>query len=169
MAGRFLGSLFGGPEPARSAEGGVQPMSSEEDDLVRAGEALNRLRSTVRRNGELYPPVIYSQVRQILDVLHSLVKYIHQSKASTEQLVLLAAIVGDYLPGALQVYILLSESSRQDTSAETTTLLSQLGTLHVTATNLDRQVRTGAVTELAVHGRFLQDKFELGSLHLEGN
>ncbi|WP_394249512.1 hypothetical protein [Arthrobacter pityocampae] len=169
MVGKFLGSLFGGAEPARGLQAGEgPPPSSEQDDLRRAALALEQLRRTVLRSGALHPTIVHSQVRQILDLLGALIRYIGEFKASTEQLVLLEAILSDYLPGALRAYMLVPETSRQDESPETRTLLAQLRTLHATATDLDRQVRTGAVTELAVHGRFLQDKFDLGSLHLEG-
>jgi hypothetical protein len=168
MAGKFLGSLFGNGAGARGSAEVGHTAPPEEDDLRRAGTALVDLRRFVRRSGARLPPVVYSQLRQIDDLLAALIRYIDGARASTEQLVLLEAMVSDYLPGAVRAYLLLSEPSRQDYSAETKALLSQLKTLHLTALNLDNQVRTGAVTELAVHGRFLQDKFDLGSLHLEG-
>ncbi len=168
MVGKFLGSFFGGPEPVPGAAGEGAPVSPEQDDLQRAARALQQLRTTVLRSGAQHPTIVHSQVRQILDLLAALIRYISEFRASTEQLVLLEAMLSDYLPGALRAYMLVPEASRQDDSAETRTLLAQLKTLHTTAIDLDRQVRTGAVTELAVHGRFLQDKFDLGSLHLEG-
>jgi hypothetical protein len=64
--------------------------------------------------------------------------------------------------------LMLASSSRTDESSETTVLLEQLGTLYSTVLNLDNQVRTGAITELAVHGQFLKDKFDIDGLHLEG-
>jgi hypothetical protein len=54
-------------------------------------------------------------------------------------------------------------------SPESDVLFAQLATLRSTALNLDNQVRSGTATELAIHGRFLQDKFDLSSLHLEGS
>lgn len=173
MVGRFLGALFGGQEPAPRATGEgtaaqTPAVPPEQDDLQRAGRALDQLLTTLLRNGALHPTIVHSQVRQILDLLSALILYIGEFRASTEQLVLLEAMLSDYLPGALRAYMLVPQRSRQDGSPETETLLAQLRTLHTTAIDLDHQVRTGAVTELAVHGRFLKDKFDLGSLHLEG-
>jgi hypothetical protein len=82
--------------------------------------------------------------------------------------VLLDAVVTDYLPSPLRSYLMLAAPTRTDGSAATTALLEQLETLFSTVKNLDNQVRTGAITELAVHGQFLRDKFDVDGLHLEG-
>ncbi len=137
-------------------------------DLGTSGAALDALRSEVRRAGGEVPTLIYSQFRQIDDLLAPLVAHMQTTSASTEQVVLAGAIISDYLPTSLRTYLMLPKSSRSDGSRETTTLLAQLATLHSTVLNLNQQVRSGAATELAIHGRFLQDKFDLGSLHLEG-
>ena len=63
---------------------------------------------------------------------------------------------------------MLAAGSRRDDSADTKVLLEQFDTLYSTVKNLDNQVRTGAITELAVHGQFLRDKFDIDGLHLEG-
>lgn len=119
--------------------------------------------------GAELPTLVVSQVLQLADTLRALIGYIGQSGASTEQRVLLNAVITDYLPSPLRAYLMLTAGSRRDDSAETTALLEQFDTLYSTVKNLDNQVRTGAITELAVHGQFLRDKFDIDGLHLEGH
>ena len=115
------------------------------------------------------PTLVYSQFRQIDDLLAPLMVHMEKTGASAEQVVLAGAVIGDYLPTSLRTYLMLPKSVRVHGSHETSTLLAQLGTLHSTVQDLNQQVRSGTATELAIHGRFLQDKFDLGSLHLEGS
>ncbi|QDY89078.1 hypothetical protein E7Y32_01710 [Arthrobacter sp. UKPF54-2] len=172
MVANFLGSLFGGGAAPRSAAvAGAAPTADDSagDELTITGAALEELRRTVLTNGAKLPPLVVSQVLQITDILRSLIGYIRQSGASTEQGVLLEAVVTDYLPSPLHAYLRLGSASRTDGSTDTTVLLEQLDVLHSTVRNLDNQVRTGAITELAVHGQFLRDKFDIDGLHLEGH
>lgn len=171
MVSKFLGSLFGAAASRSSdVEQGPQPeLDQNALDLNTSQAALDALRIEIRRAGGELPTLIYSQFRQIDDVIAPLVAHMQQNGGSTEQVVLAGAIISDYLPTSLRTYLMLPKSSRLDGSRETTTLLAQLATLNSTVLNLNQQVRSGVATELAIHGRFLQDKFDLGSLHLEGS
>lgn len=170
MVGKFLGSLFGnGPTHHTVAEQRYVVEDERADELGASKAALSALRSDLRLNAAELPTVAYSQFRQIDDLITALVSHMQASGASTEQCVLLGAIVSDYLPTSLRTYLMLPKSARRDDSPESRVLFAQLSTLHSTAVNLNNQVRSGAATELAIHGRFLQDKFDLSSLHLEGN
>ncbi|MBT2568671.1 hypothetical protein J7I84_19700 [Arthrobacter sp. ISL-85] len=171
MVGKFLGSLFSAAAARSSdAEQGTAPVLDQNTvDLGASGAALDALRSETRRAGGEVPTGVYSQFRQIDDLLATLVVHMQQTGAATEQVVLAGAIICDYLPTSLRTYLMLPKSVRVHGSHETATLLAQLATLHSTVQNLNQQVRSGAATELAIHGRFLQDKFDLGSLHLEGS
>lgn len=171
MVAKFLGSLFGGGAVPRSAavSGAESPTADPAaDELTVTGSALEELRRTVLASGAELPPLVVSQVLQLTDILRALIGYIGRSGASTEQRVLLNAIITDYLPSPLRAYLMLAAGSRRDDSADTTVLLEQFDTLYSTLKNLDHQVRTGAITELAVHGQFLRDKFDIDGLHLEG-
>lgn len=171
MVGKLLGVLFGAAAARSSdAEQGPEPeLDQNAVDLGSSGAALAAFRSEIRRAGGELPTLIYSQFRQIDDLLAPLVAHMRKTGPSTEQVVLAGAIIGDYLPTSFRTYLMLPKSFRVDDSAETATLLAQLATLHSTVLNLNQQVRSGNATELAVHGRFLQDKFDLGSLRLEGS
>jgi len=171
MVGKFLGSLFGSAAVRSSdAEQGPTPVPDQNAvDLRSNGTALEAFRGEIRRSGGEVPTLVYSQFRQIDDLLAPLMVHMGEIGASTDQVVLAGAIIGDYLPTSLRTYLMLPRSARVDASRESDTLLAQLATLHATVLNLDQQVRSGTATELAIHGRFLQDKFDLGSLHLEGS
>ncbi|GAB3272078.1 hypothetical protein GCM10027449_08340 [Sinomonas notoginsengisoli] len=166
MVGKFFGSLFGGAgrEPERALDEQLPLTQAEELEQTRA--ALGVLRSAVRRAGALLPTLASSRVRQTDDILANLIDYIAENGASTEQRVLLNAIITDYLPTSLRVYRALPPETHTDTSPESEKLLEQLDILHSTALDLDHQVRTGAIAELSVHGRFLQDKFDVGGIRL---
>lgn len=171
MVGKILSSLFGNGATSRAVA--EQQLQTGEDDsagdLAEELPSLDGLRRELRLNGAELPTVAYSQFRQIDDLIAALIGHLQKFGASTEQRVLLGAIVSDYLPTSLHTYLMLPRSSRREDSSESQVLLAQLATLYQTALDLDRQVRSGAATELAVHGRFLQDKFDLTSLHLEGS
>lgn len=173
MVAKFLGSLFGGGAVSRSAAvPGAEPPDAADpaaDELTVTGAALVELRRTVLAKGAELPPLVVSQVLQLTDILRALIGYIGRSGASTEQRVLLNAVITDYLPSPLRAYLMLAAGSRRDDSADTTVLLEQFDVLYSTVKNLDNQVRTGAITELAVHGQFLRDKFDIDGLHLEGH
>ncbi|MFJ4264647.1 hypothetical protein ACIPYU_19580 [Paenarthrobacter nicotinovorans] len=169
MVAKFLGSLFGnGVNTGPVAEGHV-PVDPVAEELATIGRLLSGLRADTLRNGSRLPTIVVSQVLCLVDTLQALHGYIRNTGAATEQLVLLAAIAGDYLPVPLRSYTLLGAPYRSEDSPETAVLLEQLETLRSTVKNLDNQVRTGAVTELAVHGQFLRDKFDIDGLHLEGH
>lgn len=174
MAGRFFGSLFGNGSKSQGAaeqghvHGSIETDESS-DDLATSKIALDALRHDLRMSGRELPTIAYSQFRQIDDLLRALIIHMKEFGTSTEQGILLGAIVSDYLPTSLRTYMMLPKPSRQEYSEESRVLIAQLTTLRATALELDRQVRSGAATELAIHGRFLQDKFDLTSLHLEGH
>lgn len=171
MVANFLGSLFGGGAASRPAAvpGAESPaVDPSADELTVTAAALEELRRTVLAHGAELPPLVVSQVLQLADILRALIGYIGRSGASTEQRVLLNAVITDYLPSPLRAYLMLAAGSRRDDSADTTVLLEQFDVLYSTVKNLDNQVRTGAITELAVHGQFLRDKFDIDGLHLEG-
>lgn len=170
MVRKFFGSLFGnGPTNHAVAEQRFVGVDEREDELAGCSVALIALRQVLRGNGAELPTLAYSQFRQIDDLLAALIVHLQESGASVEQTILLGAMVSDYLPTSLNTYLKLTKSARHEDSPESAVLFAQLATLHSTAVDLDKQVRSGAATELAVHGRFLQDKFDLSSLHLKGS
>ena len=99
-------------------------------------------------------------------MLRPLLGHIAEHGASTEQRVLLNAIITNYLPTPLRAYTGISERERSDDSEATALLVEQLTTLEGIARDLDNQVRTGAIAELSTHGRFLEDKFAPSTLQL---
>lgn len=169
MASRLFGSLFGsGPPQSRRPE---QLINSDEneDELSAAEEALSSLVTELRKSGAHLPTVAYSQFAQIADLLRALVEHACAIGCTTEQQVLLAAMSSDYLPTSLRTYLTLPPIKRASNSSETGLLLEQLATLYSAASTLESEIRSGSSTELAIHGRFLEDKFDLGSLLLEGD
>ncbi|GAA3701930.1 hypothetical protein GCM10023081_42930 [Arthrobacter ginkgonis] len=156
MVSRFLSSLFG--VPPRDAEQGPTPPPESDDDRV--ASSLIALQMTVRGAGRDLPNIVSSQLRQIDDILQPLVDYIAQNGCSTEQRVLLEAIIGDYLPTPLRAFLAASEQDRSDDARATNLLCEQLALLFATAQDLNHQVRSGAITELSTYARFLGDKFE---------
>lgn len=169
MVGKFLGSLFGNSAVSQSVAEQQPVADPGQDELAATSAALEELRRMALRHGAELPTAVLSQLLQLADVLRALIRYIGKSGASTEQRVLLDAVITDYLPSPLRAYSMMPADSRRDDSADTVVLLEQLDTLYSTVQNLDNQVRTGAITELAVHGRFLRDKFDIDGLHLEGH
>ena len=75
-------------------------------------------------------------------------------------------MVGDYISTPLNTYLLTSNADRQEDSRTTRLFSGQLAVLHSTALDLNHQVRSGAITELSTHARFLQDKFNTTALTL---
>lgn len=138
------------------------PPGPSETELEDAGtaRALDRLRDDVRAAGRDLPTPISSRLRQIDDRLREIVAAIADQGASTEQRVLLAAMIGDYVPTPMRAYLALDDADRAEDAAATTAFGEQLGILEATVRDMLGQVRSGAIAELSTYGRFLADKFQ---------
>ena len=165
MLPKLFGARFGGAAQNNIVE--QVPVASA-DEVQQLTRELDTLRSAVRRSGSVLPGLLSSQLRQIDDLLRPLLDYVRSNGSSTEQMVLLGAIINSYIPTPLQAYMVAEASEHSDDSETTKLFAEQLKVLEATARDLDRQVRSGAIWELSVHARFLQDKFG-PSLELEGN
>ncbi|MCC9145955.1 MULTISPECIES: hypothetical protein [unclassified Arthrobacter] len=162
---KFFGSLFGSPEPEpASGLPPAAPASGPDAEHRETADSLRNLRIAVRRAGAALPTLVSSMVRQIDDILVPLVQYVGAQGASTEQRVLLNAIITNYLPTPLRAYVALNDRERTDDSEATRLLVEQLTILEGIARDLENQVRSGAIAELSTHGRFLDDKFSPSSL-----
>lgn len=146
------------PPPPETAEP-AGPSDLELED-ARTSAALDRLRDEVRAAGRELPTPITSRLRQIDDLLREIVATVAAQGASTEQRVLLAAMVGDYVPTPMRAYLALDDHDRTDDAAATSAFAEQLGILEATVRDMLGQVRSGAIAELSTYGRFLADKFQ---------
>ncbi|MCQ9162472.1 hypothetical protein [Arthrobacter sp. STN4] len=157
MIGRFAGGLFGSrPAPAVPAAPQPDPVAAE---IAQMGVSVDKLRTAVRRSGSRLPPLLSSQLRQLGDLLREAVADIGIRGCSTEQRVLLNAMICDYIPSPLQSYLSLPPAHQDEESKATFMFAEQLATLEETLADLLNQIRIGAVEELSTHGRFLADKF----------
>lgn len=157
MIGRFVGGRFGGsPAPQVPQAPAVDPVAEE---IAAMGAAVDSLRAAVRRSGSALPPLLTSQLRQLGDLMRDAVLDISIRGCSTEQRVLLNAMICSYVPAPLQSYLALPPAHHDEESAATFLFAEQLATLELTLADLLNQIRIGAVEELSTHGRFLADKF----------
>ena len=157
MIGRFVGGLFGGGQaPAVPA---VAPVDTIAAEIAQMGASVDKLRAAVRRSGGTLPPLLSSQLLQLGDLLREAVTDIGIRGCSTEQRVLLKAMICDYIPSPLQSYLSLPPAHHDEESKATFMFAEQLATLEETLADLLNQIRIGAVEELSTHGRFLADKF----------
>lgn len=158
MIGRIGRGLFGGGSPAPEVPGqpALDPIAQE---IAQMGAAVDKLRASVRRSGSHLPPLLFSQLRQLGDLLREAVADISIRGCSTEQRVLLNAMICNYIPAPLQAYLSLPPAHHDEESRATFMLAEQLATLRETLDDLLNQIRIGAVEELSTHGRFLADKF----------
>jgi hypothetical protein len=157
MIGRFMGGRFGGGGasgvPDRPT---VDPVAQE---IAQMGASVDSLRAAVRRSGSILPPLLMSQLRHLGDLMRDAVADIQIRGCSTEQRVLLNAMIASYVPTPLQAYLALPPAHHGEESPATFMFAEQLATLEQTLADLLNQIRIGAVEELSTHGRFLADKF----------
>ena len=157
MIGRVVGGRFGGgADPGVPA---VSPVDTVAAEIAQMGSSVDKLRAAVRRSGSKLPPLPPSQLRQLGDLLREAVTDIGIRGCSTEQRVLLNAMICDYIPSPLQSYLSLPPAHHGDDTKSTFMFAEQLATLEETLADLLNQIRIGAVEELSTHGRFLADKF----------
>lgn len=157
MIGRFVGGLFGGGQaPQVPPAVAVDPVAAE---IAEMGAAVDALRAAVRRSGSHLPPLLTSQLRHLGDLMREAVTDISIRGCSTEQRVLLNAMICSYVPAPLQAYLALPPAHHDEESKATFMFAEQLATLEQTLADLLNQIRIGAVEELSTHGRFLADKF----------
>jgi len=162
--GRLLNALrAGGTEPLGVVEQtgapAAGPSPTETEDELTARQ-LDDLRSSVRSVGRDLPTLLSSQLRQIDDLLRVVVATIAAQGASTEQRVLLSAMVNDYVPTPLRAFLALPAADRADDARGTLIFARQLELIEETIHDLLNQIRSGAIAELSTHGRFLSDKFQ---------
>ncbi|WP_425864051.1 hypothetical protein [Arthrobacter sp. TWP1-1] len=134
----------------------VDPIAQE---IAQMGASVDSLRAAVRRSGSTLPPLLMSQLRHLGDLMRDAVADIQIRGCSTEQRVLLNAMITSYVPTPLQAYLALPPSHHDEESSATFMFAEQLATLEQTLADLLNQIRIGAVEELSTHGRFLADKF----------
>lgn len=157
MIGRFVGGRFGGGQaPQVPAPPVVDPVAEE---IAQMGASVDSLRAAVRRSGSRLPPLLTSQLRHLGDLMREAVADISIRGCSTEQRVLLNAMICSYVPTPLQSYLSLPPAHHDEESSATFMFAEQLATLEETLADLLNQIRIGAVEELSTHGRFLADKF----------
>jgi len=166
--GRFMDSLFKGPSSPAVPPVVADPAGPVESEDAATARALDELRTVVRSSGRELPTLLTSRLAHIDDLLRVVVETIAAQNASTEQRVLLDAMIRDYLPTPLRAYLALPEGDRAGTSPATLQFSEQLGLLEETIHDLLNQIRIGAIAELSTHGRFLADKFAAPSLTLDG-
>jgi hypothetical protein len=163
---KFVGSLFKGAPVA----GIVAPSHQEsvESEDAATASSLDNLRQAIRRAGAELPPLVSSALRQIDDLLRTVIAAVAAQGASTEQRVLLNAMICDYIPSPLRSFLAIPPVDRAEGSRAAALLVDQLVTLEATIRDLLNQIRIGAIAELSTHGRFLADKFsaEDPALHL---
>jgi hypothetical protein len=165
--GRFVDSLFKGPAAPEVPPVTAEPLAAESEDAATA-RALDILRAAVRSAGGELPTLLISRLAHIDDRLRAVIDMVAARNASTEQRVLLDAMIRDYLPTPLRAYLALPEDERTTGSAATLAFSAQLGILEETISDLTNQIRIGAIAELSTHGRFLADKFAAPGLTLDG-
>ena len=165
--GKFVDSLFKGPSTPEVRSVAAEPAAAESEDEATL-RALDLLRTAVRSAGGELPTLLTSRLAQIDDHLRAVIEMVAAQNASTEQRVLLDAMIRDYLPTPLRAYLALPEGERTNTSPATLQFSTQLGILEETIGDLLNQIRIGAIAELSTHGRFLADKFAAPGLTLDG-
>ncbi|MFB2579615.1 hypothetical protein ACEXQD_00055 [Herbiconiux sp. P15] len=169
--GRLVNSiLHGAPAPTGQvrqegepeltpADRPSRPPANETDD-ERTARELDELRALERRSGRELPGIVSSRLRQIDDVLRVVVATIAAQDASTEQRVLLEAMITDYIATPLHAFLALPAPDRAEASRATELFARQLELIEETIHDLLNQIRIGAIAELSTHGRFLADKFQ---------
>ena len=165
MIGRFIGGRFGGGgAPSVPDRPAVDPVAQE---IAQMGASVDFLRAAVRRSGSILPPLLMSQLRHLGDLMRDAVADIQIRGCSTEQRVLLNAMIASYVPTPLQAYLALPPAHHGEESSATFMFAEQLATLEQTLADLLNQIRIGAVEELSTHGRFLADKFSVQDAALQ--
>ncbi|GAA4683512.1 hypothetical protein [Frondihabitans cladoniiphilus] len=163
MIRRFVDSFRSRPET-----GVVEtPDSVVETEAEATARALDELGVRIRSLGALMPPLVTSRLRQLDDLLRVVLVTASAEDASTEQRFLLDTMIRDHIPTPLEAYVALSADDRRSDSRATGLLLEQTALIRETLDDLLNQIRTHAVAELSVHGRFLADKFQAPALTLD--
>lgn len=150
---------FRAPAPIADLYQSVTPTVSLTERLAKD---LDTLAIKVRKSGNDIPTAVYSKLRVIDDVLHSLLRYIAVQGCSTEQEYFLNAMVTDYIPTTLDKYLQLSPVDKGDDKPSAVLLMEQFDKLEDKARDLAQMVRSGAVAELSTQAYFIDARLADG-------
>jgi hypothetical protein len=120
---------------------------------------LDELAVYMRSNGGTIPTAVYSQVRQIDDILRPLLAFITANGCSPEQEHLLTSMITNYIPTPLKTFVSLPKADRADNGNPARLLKEQFDTMLEKVADLAELVRTGALNELAIHADFIDNRF----------
>lgn len=137
----------------------IVPVVQSEPFEKKLTKDLDGLAVYMRANGNIIPTSVYSQVRRIDDVLRPLLVYITANGCSPEQEHLLTSMITDYIPTPLKTFISLPRADRADNGNPARLLKEQFDTMLEKVYDLSELVRRGALSELAMHADFIDDRF----------
>jgi hypothetical protein len=154
----WLNSLFTGDAPSTPSTPAPSAPVITFSDRVTA--SLDSLAQASRRSGAAVSPAAFSQLRSIDDVIRPLLAHIALHPVMLEREIALEALVTDYVPTTLTLFMQLPESQQADGGKADLLLQAQFTALERSARQQSTTIFEDSVSALETHAIFIQNKFQ---------
>ncbi|SDH49025.1 hypothetical protein [Microbacterium sp. 77mftsu3.1] len=152
----MIARLFGRGE--RAVASAVATLTAPEPFPARAQRQLDALSVTNRAAGADLEPAAYSQLRRTEDLLRPVILDAVEHPILPEREFAIETMLTDLIPSTVTAYCRIPERDRQPGSAASASLLTQLGMLSTSATEIAENIKTDAVTALQANAILLQQR-----------
>ena len=153
----WFDSLFGRGEVEAVAVAAVA--ASTKPFHEKTAEQLDILTKFVKRSSREISPSVYSQLRSIDDAARPLIDYIATHPVEPAKEYAIEALLTDYIPTPLGIFLQLPEGERRDGGKADLLLIKQYGTLEKNIIELGQSIYVDTMNALETHARFIDNKF----------
>jgi hypothetical protein len=125
----------------------------------RATSALDALATSVRAASTIVSPTVFSQLRSIDDIVRPLITHIATHPVIIDTQLSIDAIITDYVPTTLALFLRLPASERAIGGKSDLMLQEQFTTLERSAHDISARVYRDSISALETNAIFIQTKF----------
>lgn len=155
-------TLFGGWRGRNTQPTPTIPALLTPTVVQRTSTQLSELGKLVSQASGVLSPQAYSLVRQVDDIIRSLLPYIEKQPLIMEHEVVIQNILTDYIPTPISTYLRLDASDRGDGSHADLLLCQQFATIRDNMWDLAEQIRDAGLKELSIQAGFISERFRQG-------
>lgn len=152
----FLSDLFGTKNaPVAPTSTPILPVNFADQCI----EQLDALGNFIRTVSDVLSTDAYSHLRSIDDLIRPMLSYIKDHPMTAESEFAVKALLTDYIPSPLNIFLSLPSAEKLDGGKADLLLVEQYATLEKSVRDLVAEITSDVVSSLETHKIFIQNKF----------